>query len=180
MDEGHQRETLAFLRETLGLTVEGDLDPTGYTKMAQGALEKRLVFTLNYDNGWNDLDDWVYPYFHSQGYKNSFNLSDPDLDAMLEAQRAEFDYDRRHEIGLDIQHYLLDNVLARLDWVAQVSLALDWPYVKNHWLQPWFGYLYVHLPNIWLDSNPPRLRRSQRLTRLQQPAGSAHEPPWPT
>jgi hypothetical protein len=62
---------LAFLRETLGLTVEGDLDPTGYTKM------------------------------------------------------------------------------------AQVSLALDWPYVKNHWLQPWFGYLYVHLPNVWLDSTHP-------------------------
>jgi hypothetical protein len=39
--------------------------------------------------------------------------------------------------------------------VAQVSLALDWPYVKNHWLQPWFGYLYVHLPNIWLDSTHP-------------------------
>ena len=155
MDEGHQRETLAFLRETLGLKVEGDLDPTEYTKMAQGALEKRLIFTLNYDNGWNDLDDWLYPYFHSQGYKNSFNLSDPDLDAMLEAQRAEFDYERRHQIGLDIQHYLLDNVLARLDWVAQVSLALDWPYVKNHWLQPWFGYLYVHLPNIWLDSTHP-------------------------
>jgi hypothetical protein len=43
LDEEHQRETLAFLRETLGLTVEGDLDPTGYTKMAQGALEKRLT-----------------------------------------------------------------------------------------------------------------------------------------
>ena len=61
MDEGHQRETLAFLRETLGLKVEGDLDPTGYTKMAQGTTEKRLIFTLNYDNGWNELDDWVYP-----------------------------------------------------------------------------------------------------------------------
>jgi hypothetical protein len=48
--------------------------------------------------------------------------------------------------------------------VAQVSLALDWPYVKNHWLQPWFGYLYVHLPNIWLDSNSPHLRRPQGLT----------------
>jgi len=74
---------------------------------------------------------------------------------MLEAQRAEFDYERRRQIGLDIQRYLLDNVLARLDWVAQVSLALDWPYAKNHWLQPWFGYLYVHLPNIWLDSSHP-------------------------
>ena len=50
-------------------SVEGDLDPTGYTKMAQDALQKRLVFSLNYDNGWNELDDWVYPYFHSQGYK---------------------------------------------------------------------------------------------------------------
>jgi len=144
-----------MLRETLGLEVKGDIDITGYVELAQGSLEKRLVFTLNYDNGWNDLDDWVYPYFHSQGPKNSFNLSDPELDTMLENQRAEFDYDRRHQIGIDIQHYLLDNVLARLDWVAQKSLAPAWPYLKNHYLQPWFGYLYLFLPNIWLDSTDP-------------------------
>jgi ABC-type transport system substrate-binding protein len=155
LDERHQRETLAFLRETLGLSVGGDLDPTGYTKMAQGTTEKRLIFTLNYDNGWNELDDWVYPYFHSRGTKNTFNLSDPELDSMLEAQRAEFDYERRRQIGLDLQRYLLDNVLARLDWVAQVSLAPAWPYLKNHWLQPWYGYLYIFLPNTWLDSTDP-------------------------
>jgi ABC-type oligopeptide transport system substrate-binding subunit len=67
------------LKETLGLEVEMDLDSTGYTKLAQGLLEKSIVIALAFDNGWNDLDDWVYPYFHTGGPKNSSNLSDPEL-----------------------------------------------------------------------------------------------------
>jgi peptide/nickel transport system substrate-binding protein len=143
-----------MLREVLGAETEGDLDITGYTKIAQGALEKRLLFSLNYDNGWNDLDDWVYPYFHTDGPKNSFNLSDPELDRMLEAQREEFDYEARRDIGIKIQHYLLDSVLARLDWLAEINAGLRWPYVRNRYLSPWFGNAF-HMANMWLDVEHP-------------------------
>ena len=60
-----------------------------------------------FDNGWIDLDDWVYPYFHSTGSKNSFKVSDPELDMLLDDQRQEFDIDRRRELGYHIQRYLL-------------------------------------------------------------------------
>jgi peptide/nickel transport system substrate-binding protein len=143
-----------MLADNLGWEVTGQLDPSGYVTIAQGVLEKRLVFVFGYDNGWIDLDDWVYPYFHSQGSKNSFMLADSTLDGMLEAQRVEFDWQRRQQLGYDIQHYLLDNVLARLDWISNVARWAEWPYRRNRRPQPWFGYLF-NLANEWLDRDHP-------------------------
>ena len=40
-------------------------------------------------------------------------MSDPTLSRMLEDQRREFDFERRRQLVYDIQHYLLDNVVAR-------------------------------------------------------------------
>ena len=60
---------------------------------------------------------------------------------MLEAQREEFDRERRVELVHDIQRYLLDNVVARLDWVAAIDRGNRWPYEKNQDYAPWFGLL---------------------------------------
>ena len=119
------------LKEALDFEVKGHLDATGYTEIAQGMLQKRLVFTFGYDNGWLEPDDYLYPYFHTDGPKNSFNLSDPTLDGMLEAQREEFDRERRRELVYDIQRYLLDNVVARLDWVSAIDRGTRWPYART-------------------------------------------------
>ena len=140
-----------MLADNLGLELKGRLDATGYTEIAQAGLQKRLIFLFGYDNGANDLDDFVYPYFYSTGPKNSFMLVDPQLDQMLDGQRAEFDEARRRELGYDIQRYLLDNVLARLEWVGDIALHARWPYWRNRKQQPWFGETFL-LVNEWLDS----------------------------
>jgi len=142
------------LKETLGFDVKGKLDPTGYTEIAQGLLQKRLVFTFGYDNGWLEPDDYLYPYFHSTGPKNSFNLSDPTLDEMIDAQREEFDRERRRELVYDIQRYLLDKVVARLDWISEIDRGTRWPYCKNMQYHPWFGDAFSAV-NRWLDSTAP-------------------------
>ncbi len=149
------------LQATLGLNVEETVDPTGYTSLAQALLQNTAdanqgttPFTWGYDNGWIDLDDWLYPYFHTGGTKNSFLLSDADLDKMLENQRAEFDYQKRRQIGLDAQHYLLDKVLARLDYTAPVNRVVEWTYVKNEVQATWFGHNYLYA-NTWIDQSDP-------------------------
>ena len=142
------------LKEALDFQVKGRLDPTGYTEIAQGLLQKRLVFVFGYDNGWLEPDDYLYPYFHSTGPKNSFNLSDATLDQMLDDQRQEFDRDRRRELVYDIQRYLLDNVVARLDWVAEIDRGTRWPYCRNQQYAPWYGDAF-HTADLWLDSNDP-------------------------
>ncbi len=142
------------LKEVLGFEVSGHVDPSGYTEIAQGLLQKRLVFIFGYDNGWLEPDDYLFPYFHTDGAKNSFNLSDPALDRMLEDQRQEFDMERRRQLVYDIQRYLLDNVVARLDWVAEIDRGTRWPYVKNQQYAPWFGDLFSKA-DVWLDSTDP-------------------------
>jgi len=101
-----------------------------------------------------DLDDWLYPYFHSQGVKNSFMLADAELDRLLDAQRAEFDFQKRQQLGYEIQRYLLDKVVARLDWVAFTERTTMWPYRRNHKHEPWMGLTY-RWANEWLDKTDP-------------------------
>ena len=151
------------LQEALGLRTKGELDPTGYTTLAEGLLQNQITRTpkipavFGYDNGWLDLDDWVYPYFKTNGPKNSFVLSDPKLDEMLDRQRAEFDYARRRQLGFEIQNYLIDNVAARLDLIHEVTRALRWGYVKNGFRASWFGQTYMNA-NVWLDTGDPNFQ----------------------
>ena len=144
------------LNDVLALELTSHIDPTGYTEIVQCLLEKRpeCLFGMAFDNGWIDLDDWVYPYFHSTGPKNSFGLSDPELDRLLDAQRAEFDLEKRRQLGFQIQHYLLDNVLARLDWISQIARSTGWNYGRNVRQMIWFGNMF-HLASYWLDSSDP-------------------------
>ena len=144
------------VNEVLGLELKSHMDPTGYTEIVQCLLERRpeCLFGMAYDNGWIDLDDWLYPYFHTNGPKNSFLLSDPELDRLLDAQRAEFDIEQRRQLGYEIQHYLLDKVLARLDWVSQITRTTGWNYGRNTRPMIWFGNMF-HLASYWLDSSDP-------------------------
>ena len=144
----------AQLRETLGLEIEGDLDPSGYTKLAQGVLNKSIVMTFGFDNGWNDLDDYVYPFFHSKGPKNSFMLSDPELDRMLEAERGEMEYERRRQLGFEIQRYLLDKVMPMAVWVSTINRTVEWSYRKNVSPTPWHDAGF-HRADEWLDMSDP-------------------------
>lgn len=158
------------LREALGGTVN---DPVlrAAPQIAEGALKGCEVMPAiwGFDNGWIDLDDWVYPYFHSTGSKNSFGVSDPDLDAMLEAQRAEFDEDARRDLGYRIQRYILGMhpdgtgqpldppppaAFARVDYASQMSASLAWPYVKNRVVFPFLGNNHWR-SDTWLDRNDP-------------------------
>jgi peptide/nickel transport system substrate-binding protein len=125
-------------QEVLGLKIEGIVDPTGYNGLAlaflyvaQDEADGAFPSSWGYDNGWIDLDDWLYPYFHTGPTKNSFLLSDAALDSKLDAQRAEFDGKKRQALGMEIQDQLLESVLARLDYCSPVTRGVAWSYVKN-------------------------------------------------
>ena len=101
---------------------------------------------------WIDLDDWVWPYFHSAGTKNSFLISDSKLDGMLDAQRGEFDRQKRQQLGYDIQNYLLENVNARIDYCSPITRGVAWDYVQNNWNATWYGSSFLYA-NVWLDQS---------------------------
>jgi peptide/nickel transport system substrate-binding protein len=149
------------LQEVLGVKIEDTLDPTGYNGLAerflrnaQDSKDGTIESSFGYDNGWIDVDDWLYPYFHTGGTKNSFLLSDATLDAKLDAQRAEFDLKARQKLGIELQDYLLESVLARLDFCSPVTRGVDWSYVKNSYQATWFGSSFLYA-NVWMDQNDP-------------------------
>ena len=140
------------LEEVLGAKV--NFKVRSYAIINEGVLRGEMPFTWAYDNGWIDLDDWVYPYFHSKSSGNVFHVSDAQLDAMLDAQREAFDLGERQQLGYQIQRYLLENVLARLDFASYYMLWVAWPYYKNFRPAPFFGNSF-HLANAWLDRSDP-------------------------
>jgi len=140
------------LEEVLGAKV--DYEVQGYSQINEGMVRGTMPFTWMYDNGWIDLDEWVYPYFYTGSPQNSFHVSDPTLDAMLDAQREAFDLGERQQLGYQIQRYLLENVLARVDFASYYMLWVAWPYYKNFRPAPVFGNSF-HLANAWLDRSNP-------------------------
>jgi ABC-type transport system substrate-binding protein len=152
------------IKQNLG--VEGDIryQTVGYDRIAEGLVSPEAdlgAFTWGYDNGWIDLDDWVYPYFKTGGPKNSFKVSDPALDVLLDKQRREFNTEERKKIGYDIQRYLLGltNPEApaannRIDYACPGGGGVRWPYAKNETSWPWFGNQYW-AAEAWFDKSDP-------------------------
>ncbi len=160
---------LQTIKQNLGIDQDIKFQTVPYQRIAEGLVkeDKDLATMIwGYDNGWIDLDDWVYPYFRTGAPKNSFRVSDPALDKMLDDQRREFNIDKRKQLGYDIQRYLLGvgntnpgstfppAVHARLDYIAPYAAFIYWPYLKNPVDFPWFGNTYW-FANAWIDKSDP-------------------------
>ncbi|MDP9237184.1 MAG: ABC transporter substrate-binding protein [Chloroflexota bacterium] len=152
------------LSDALGISVTPVVDASGHVVIASalgrnldGATEGVTAFTFMMEDGGVDLDDWLYPHFRSGQPMNTYRLQDPQLDAMLDKSRAEFDFDARRQIGLDAQEYLLSKVNARIEYAAPVERQLIWGYVRNPHMPLW-NSSDQELANTWLDSSHPAWR----------------------
>jgi len=142
------------LKKTLDLNVQ--VYPVTAADLGQRLLSLNAPWAVGPDDGWVDLDDWVYPYFHSEGTKNSFPLRDKDMDALIVAQRIELNEGKRQEIGYQIQRKLLD-LNAGINFVSERVVSLTWPYVKSFPLDVADGYEH-RLADCWLDQGDPSYR----------------------
>lgn len=140
----------------LGLGLKINVFPVDLATLSGMLLSADAPFAAGPDTGWIDLDDWVYPYFHSAGTKNSFPLVDKDLDALIEAQRMEFDAAKRQQTGYEIQRKLLA-LNAGVNLVSERVVTLGWPYVKGFPLDTTDGY-QDRLADCWIDRSDPTFR----------------------
>ncbi len=139
----------AQLQRDLGLNVV--VYPLGLRDLIGGMLRGEYPWVAGPDNGWVDLDDWVYPYFHSAGTRNTFALRDADLDARIDAQRMELDEGKRRQLGYEIQRRLLQ-LNVGVNFVSERVVSLAWPYVKDFPLDMTDGYQH-RFANTWIDRN---------------------------
>ena len=135
------------LKQTLNLDITVSL--VNQAQMGTGLLDGSYSWAAAPDNGWVDLDDWVYPYFHSSGTKNTFPLRDADLDKVIESQRTELDASKRRDIGYDIQRKLLV-INPAVNFVSETLVTLAWPYVRDFPLDASDGY-QDRFANCWID-----------------------------
>jgi len=143
------------LATTLGLT-QVRVVPLPLATLVDLLLKGEAPWAAGPDNGWIDLDDWVYPYFHSNGTKNSFPLRDAELDALIDAQRVEFNEEARRETGYQIQRKLLA-LNAGVNLVSERVVALTWPYVKGFPLDTTDGYQH-RFADCWIDQSDASYR----------------------
>ncbi len=149
------------LEETLGARVETEVDGTGYTQVIaclvrnmEDAPTGTCGFVWTYDNGYLDPHDFLYTFYHTSGRRNSFRMSDPQVDAWLDNMKTEFDYERRREISFDIQRRIADHILPGYRYFNDIVRSVHWPYVKNTHAWGWYGRAYWYA-NMWLDQNDP-------------------------
>ncbi len=142
-----------------GLGLKVTVYPVDLATLSGMLLSAKAPFAAGPDTGWIDLDDWVYPYFHSAGTKNSFPLVDQDLDALIDRQRQEFDANQRQQIGYEIQRKLLA-INAGVNLVSERVVTLGWPYVKGFPLDTTDGY-QNRFADCWIDRSDPTYRERQ-------------------
>lgn len=142
------------LKEALGLNVS--IHPLPVGELVSRLLGGSAPWAAGPDSGWVDLDDWLFPYFHSDGSKNSFALRDADLDAMITAQRQELDEGRRREIGLAAQRRLLQ-LNAAVNFVSERVVVVQQSYVKGFPTDATDGYQH-RFADCWIDRTDPAFR----------------------
>ncbi len=142
------------IRKNLELPVT--VYPVSIKQLTAGMLSSEYTWAAAPDIGWVDLDDWVYPYFHSAGTKNTFALRDTDLDRLIESQRVELNESVRRDTGFQIQRRLLQ-LNAGVNFVSETVVALRWPYVRDFPLDAADGYQH-RFADTWIDKSNPAFR----------------------
>lgn len=77
-----------------------------------------------------DPDLWLSDYYHSKGGRNTGYINDPKLDSMIETQRRELNPEKRKNMILEMQRYLLQKNYG-LAMYSTLSANARWPWVKN-------------------------------------------------
>ncbi|MBN9491860.1 ABC transporter substrate-binding protein [bacterium] len=139
------------LKVNLGLDIT--VSPVSLAQLGKGLIAGGYSWAAAPDVGWIDLDDWVFPYFHSTGSRNSFALRDADLDKAIEAQRTELDPTKRQQLGYQVQRQLLA-LNAGVNFLSEKVLTLSWPYVKAFPTDASDGY-QDRFADCWLDKDDP-------------------------
>lgn len=104
---------------------------------------------IGYQTLFQEADGWLTSQFKTGATKNWYGISDPELDKMLDEQRAMLDEEKRVEMVHDIQRYILQEVVNPIPLVTQYQWWPRQPYVRN-W-NPHVSYGFINMKDVWLD-----------------------------
>lgn len=98
---------------------------------------------------FQEPDEWLYSQYHTDGSRNWWNISDPELDAMVEEQRTILDPDERIDQIKDTQRWMMENLLNPLQIWGYDTEVIVGPAVNGYHTQPQYGF--NHYAYLWLE-----------------------------
>ncbi|HWK23390.1 MAG TPA: ABC transporter substrate-binding protein [Ureibacillus sp.] len=104
---------------------------------------------VGYQTYFQEPDEWLRTQLHTDGARNWYNISDPELDKMLDKQRLILDVNERKEYVYNIQRYVLENLANPLPLTTYYTKTPVHDFVKD--LYPHASYGYGYLRDVWLD-----------------------------
>ena len=100
------------------------------------------------------MDQWVYPFYHSGGSLNYGSINDPDLDALLVAQRAESNADAQKAQWQQIWDRIHDQVY-QMWFPERLQRPVHNNYILNYRTHGWIGTYTCYSGDqsraMWLD-----------------------------
>ncbi len=113
----------------------------------------------NYDMGYGlqtpmlAADEYLSSEWLSTGPRNWYNISDPQLDQMINAQRGELDRPARERMIQDAQRYIIENVSNPVPLYVYDGLSIYKDYLHDAWPHPDYGTR--HQAKMWLGPEAP-------------------------
>lgn len=148
----NRAEALVPMLARIGIDLQ--LNVLEYAAMKDEEVTREFQFTAATYSAYGDPHTPLNNQFHSEGTRNYWNWNDPDYDAMVEDQKAEFDEDARLEKIHEMQRYLLNGTpVASACWFMPTYI------LARNTVHNWQGTLSAgspcsgwFLPTIWLDA----------------------------
>ena len=134
-----------------------ELDESTYVEMLSSRAFESAIGIVWGPPGYA-MDQWIYPWWHSNGGLNYNSVSDPTLDGLLDAQRAETDPLAQRELWRQVWDRVHDQVYD-VWWPEAHIRGAQHNYVMN---MRWHGlmgsyrcYASDQARAVWLDDGAP-------------------------
>ena len=134
--------------------------PTHVTLMSDRNFDTMIGFLWG-PPGYS-MDQWIFPFYHSEGSLNYGSIVDPDLDDLLVKQRAESNADAQKDLWMQISDRIHDKVYQA--WFPEPLIRAAWHnYLLNYRQHGLMGTYQCYQSDVsrimWIDDGGPGVNR---------------------
>jgi peptide/nickel transport system substrate-binding protein len=100
--------------------------------------------------GYTVIDEIIFAYYHSRSSKRFNQLSDPNVDGMIESARSMLDQSQRLNAYQNIQRYLIEKSYYITGWPWQPAWTLIQPRIRNYSHATSYAFFTESYSKLWL------------------------------
>ncbi len=117
---------------------------------SQGYYDKDMIIFGGF-SPYTEPDEWLFSYFHSKSVNSHTNVKDPQLDAMIDKERATVNEADRLKAVLDIQRYVADKMY-QLSTVGPNQMVLINPRIQGYQYSSTLGLMTETYSKLWIKA----------------------------